>query len=84
MRRQKLSQSIVWRIVRKSVHSFPSKSCSMREARAFSADRETLNVTPAMQAGLTDRVWDMADIVAAIDIPAPKPGSPKTYEMRAA
>lgn len=28
---------------------------------------KTLRVTPAMQAGLTDRVWDMAEIVTLID-----------------
>ncbi len=28
---------------------------------------KTLKVTPAMQAGLTDRVWDMADVVAMIE-----------------
>jgi hypothetical protein len=27
----------------------------------------TLRVTPAMQAGLTDRVWDFAEIVALLD-----------------
>lgn len=28
---------------------------------------KTLRVTPAMQAGLTDRVWDIADVVALIE-----------------
>jgi len=28
---------------------------------------KTLRVTPAMQAGLTDRVWDMAEVVALVD-----------------
>ena len=28
---------------------------------------KTLRVTPAMAAGLTERVWDMADVVALIE-----------------
>ena len=31
---------------------------------------QTLRVTPAMQAGLTDRVWDVAEIVALLDAEA--------------
>jgi len=45
---------------------------------------KTLRVTPAMAAGLTDRVWDMANIVALMDEVAPKPGRPKTYKKREA
>jgi IS1 family transposase len=41
---------------------------------------KTLRTTPAMAAGLTDRVWDMAEIVALMDEVAPKPGRPKTYK----
>lgn len=43
---------------------------------------KTLRVTPAMAAGLSDRVWEMADIVALMDAAAPKPGRPKTYEKK--
>lgn len=43
---------------------------------------KTLRVTPAMAAGLTDRVWDMADIVELMDQVAPKPGRPKSYKKR--
>jgi IS1 family transposase len=43
---------------------------------------KTLRVTPAMAAGLTDRVWDMADIIAMMDAAAPKPGRPVTYKKR--
>lgn len=39
---------------------------------------KTLRVTPAMQAGLTDKVWSFEDIVAKIDsyAPPPKPRGP--------
>lgn len=33
---------------------------------------QTLRITPAMAAGITDRVWDMADIVKLLD-DAPEP-----------
>lgn len=49
----------------------------------FCRIHKTLRVTPAMQAGLTDRVWEMAEIVALIDAAAPKPGRPATYKKAA-
>jgi hypothetical protein len=33
----------------------------------FTKVHKTLRVTPAMQAGLTDRVWTMAEIVGILD-----------------
>lgn len=45
---------------------------------------KTLRVTPAMGAGLTDRMWSMEDVVALMDAVAPKSGRPKTYQKRAA
>ena len=40
---------------------------------------KTLRVTPAMEAGLSETVWDMEDLVRIMDARAPKPGRPKTY-----
>ncbi len=39
---------------------------------------QTLKVTPAMEAGLTDRLWDINDLVALIDAneEAPKKRGP--------
>lgn len=50
----------------------------------FTRIHKTLRVTPAMSAGLTDRVWDMEDIVTLMDAAAPKPGRPKIYKKRQA
>ena len=43
---------------------------------------KTLKVTPAMAAGITDKLMGMEDIVALIDAAAPRPGRPKTYKKR--
>lgn len=43
---------------------------------------KTLRVTPAMAAGLTDRLWGWEEIVGMMDAVAPKPGRPKTYKRR--
>lgn len=43
---------------------------------------QTLRVTPAMAAGVTDRLWEIADIVALVEESAPKPNRPATYKKR--
>ena len=43
---------------------------------------KTLRVTPAMAAGLTDKLMDMIDVVALIDAAAEKPRRPATYRKR--
>jgi IS1 family transposase len=42
----------------------------------FTRIHKTLRMSPAMAAGLSDRLWSMEDVVALIDarVPAPKPG----------
>jgi len=49
----------------------------------FCRIHKTLRVTPAMAAGVTDRLWSMDDVIARIDAdaPAPKPRGP--YRKRA-
>ena len=43
---------------------------------------KTLRVTPAMAAGVTDRLWDVGDIVDLVEAAAPKPNRPATYKKR--
>lgn len=45
---------------------------------------KTLRVTPAMAAGLTDKLLSFEDLIALMDEAAPKPGRPKTYKKRLA
>ncbi len=41
-----------------------------------------VKVAPAMAAGISDRLWEMADIVQLIDDAAPKPGRPAKYKKK--
>ena len=43
---------------------------------------QTLKVTPAMEAGLTDRLWDIADLVAIVDANEPAPKKRGPYKKR--
>ena len=45
---------------------------------------KTLRVTPAMAAGVTDKLWSMEDVAELVEAAAPKPGRPKTYKKRSA
>jgi len=50
----------------------------------FTRIHKTLRMSPAMAAGITDRLWSLDDVIAKIDemAPAPKPRGP--YKKRAA
>jgi len=43
---------------------------------------QTLKVTPAIEAGLTDRLWDIADLVAIVDANEPAPKKREPYKKR--
>lgn len=43
---------------------------------------KTLRVTPAMAAGLTDRLWTWEEVIEGMDAVAPRAGRPKTYKKR--
>lgn len=42
----------------------------------------SLRMSPAMAAGVSDRLWDMADIVALVDAAASKPGRRGSYKKK--
>lgn len=44
---------------------------------------QTLRMTPAMAAGVTDRLWEMADLVAIVEAADAKPDRPATYKKKA-
>lgn len=48
----------------------------------FARIHQTLKVTPAMAAGLTDRLWDISDLVALIDANEPAPKKRGPYKKR--
>ena len=43
---------------------------------------QTLRITPAMAAGVTERLWEVSDIVRLVEAAAPKPNRPKRYRRR--
>jgi IS1 family transposase len=43
---------------------------------------KTLRMTPAMAAGVTDKLWDMADLVAVVEAAQAKPGKRGPYKKR--
>ena len=43
---------------------------------------KTLRVTPAMAAGVSDRLWEVSDIVALLEAAEPKPGRRGPYKPR--
>lgn len=45
---------------------------------------KTLRMTPAMAAGVTDKLWEMADLVAVVEAAEAKPGKRGPYKKRAA
>jgi len=48
----------------------------------FCRIHKTLGVTPAMEAGVTDRLWEVSDIVRLIEQATPPPGPRGPYKKR--
>jgi hypothetical protein len=45
---------------------------------------KTLRVTPAMAAGVSDRLWEVSDIVALLEATEATPGKRGSYKKEAA
>jgi len=70
-------------------NAFSKKLASHRHALAlyftfsnWTRIHETLRITPAMAAGITDHLWTMEEIAGLMDESATKPGRPKEYKKR--
>jgi IS1 family transposase len=48
----------------------------------FARMHKSLRMSPAMAAGVTDKLWSIEDITIMVDAAAPKPGRPKVYKKR--
>ncbi|HEY1606030.1 MAG TPA: IS1 family transposase [Allosphingosinicella sp.] len=88
--RQNLTMRMSMRRFTRLTNAFSKKLANHIHALAlyfafynFCRIHKTLRMSPAMAAGITDRLWSMEDIIAKIDAmaPAPKPRGP--YKPRA-
>jgi hypothetical protein len=48
----------------------------------FCRTHKSLRMTPAMAAGVTDRLWDVEDLVALVDAAEPAPKKRGPYKKR--
>jgi len=46
--------------------------------------QKTLRVTPAMAAGVSDRLWEVSDMVALLEATEAKPGKRRPYRKKVA
>jgi hypothetical protein len=49
----------------------------------FTKIHKAHKLTPAMAAGITDKLWSVEDIVALVEASEPKPGKRGPYKKRA-
>jgi len=48
----------------------------------FCRIHKTLRVTPAMEAGVTEQLWEVSDIVALVDVAEAKPAKRGSYKKQ--
>ncbi len=66
----------------KKIENHPSSVALHFMYYNFFRIHSSLRVTPAMAAGVTDRLWGVEDIVRLVDEAAPKPGPRGPYKKR--
>lgn len=89
--RQNLSMRMGNRRMTRLTNAFSKKAESHAHGMAiyfmhynFVRIHQTLRVTPAMAAGVTDKLWELGDLVAVIDEMAPEPGKRGAYKKKTA
>lgn len=88
--RQNLTMRMSTRRFTRLTNAFPKKFENHHHALAlyfifynFVRIHKTLKVTPAMAAGVSNRLWGMDDIAALVDAAAPAPGKREPYKTKA-
>ena len=87
--RQNLTMRMSMRRFTRLTNAFSKKLDNHRHAIAmhfmsynFCRVHASLQGTPAMAAGVTDRLWEVGDVVDLVRAAQPKPNRPKTYAKR--
>ena len=87
--RQNLTMRMSMRRFTRLTNAFSKKLSNHAHAVAlhymvynFCRIHQSLGVTPAMAAGVTDRLWEIADVVQMVEDAAPKPGPRGPYRKR--
>lgn len=87
--RQNLTMRMSMRRFTRLTNAFTKKAENLAHSVAvhfmyynFCRIHSTIKVTPAMAAGVTNRLWEIADIVDLVDSARPKPGPRGPYKKR--
>ena len=87
--RQNLTMRMSMRRFTRLTNAFSKKLDNLIHALAlyfvfynFTRIHKTLRMSPAMAAGITDRLWSLEDVIAKIDELAPEPKARDPYKKR--